>query len=168
MITLFALGFCTGLRCMTPIAVICWFAWLGLLPVHGTWAFWSGNLIAVIVFTLCALGEYVGDTLPRTPNRTAAGPAIARVIFGGLVGAIAATSTMEPLAGGILFGVLGAVAGTWGGFYARRFFSRKLGKDLPVAIAESAFTLAVAVLACHLRAHELLKHASVHILLLSR
>jgi uncharacterized membrane protein len=117
---------------MTPIAVVCWFAWLALFPVHGTWASWSGNLFAVIVFSLMALGEYVADTLPKTPNRTAPGPAISRVVFAGLVGAITATSFMDPIAGGILF------------------------------------TLALAIFAAHLRAHELFKHPNVYSFLLTR
>src|ERR1039458_6047953 len=32
------LGLTTGLRSMTPMALICWYAVLGYLPVDGTWA----------------------------------------------------------------------------------------------------------------------------------
>ena len=72
------LGIATGLRCITPIAVVCWFAWLGYFPAEHTWAFWAGKLVSVIIFTIAALGEWVGDTLPMTPNRTSPFPAAAR------------------------------------------------------------------------------------------
>ena len=65
------LGMTVGLRSMTAMAVLCWFAWPQLLPQHG-WAFWVGSLVSVIVFTVAAVGEYIGDTLPQTPSRTAA------------------------------------------------------------------------------------------------
>ena len=35
------LGAATGLRSLTPMAVLCWFAYLGYLPVGGTWAGWT-------------------------------------------------------------------------------------------------------------------------------
>jgi len=31
------LGIATGMRTMTPIAILCWFAYLGDLSVDGTW-----------------------------------------------------------------------------------------------------------------------------------
>ena len=33
------MGALTGLRTMTPMAVLCWFAYFGYLPVQNTWAF---------------------------------------------------------------------------------------------------------------------------------
>ena len=83
------LGFATGLRSLTPIAVLCWFGYLARLPVHYSWAHWSTTLVSVIVFTVLALGEYIGDKLPKTPARTAPFSLAVRVVFGGLVGAIA-------------------------------------------------------------------------------
>lgn len=140
------LGIVTGLRSMTGIAVMCWAAYLALLPQHG-WGFWSGYLVSAIVFTLLALGEYIGDTLPHTPSRKALGPAAARLVFGALVGALAASSIMEPVAGGILTGLVGAVIGTWAGWWVRDGLARRLGRDLPVAMAESVFALALAITA---------------------
>ena len=84
------LGFVTGMRAMTAMAVLCWFAYRGDLSLDGTWAFWAAKLVTAIIFTVLALGELVVDKLPKTPNRTAPGPLLARVIFGGLVGAIVA------------------------------------------------------------------------------
>ena len=85
------LGAMTGLRSMTPIAVLCWFAYRGHLPLAGTWGQWAGRPVSVIVFAVLAVGELIGDKLPMTPNRTAAFPLFARICFGGLVGALAST-----------------------------------------------------------------------------
>ncbi len=80
------LGVVTGMRTMTAMAVLCWFAYLGYLPLDGTWASWAAKLVTAIIFTVLRLGEFVVDKLPKTPNRTAPGPLLARLVFGGLVG----------------------------------------------------------------------------------
>ncbi len=41
LIALPLLGVLTGLRTMTPMAVLCWFAYRGNLPVDDTWASWD-------------------------------------------------------------------------------------------------------------------------------
>ena len=141
---IFLLGVATGCRTMTGIAVVCWAAWLGVLPEHG-WAMWITYLVSAIIFTGLALGEYYGDTLPTTPSRKAWGPATARVVFGAMVGALAATSIFQPVAGGILAGGVGALAGMWAGYTIRMALARRVGRDLPVALAESAIALALAI-----------------------
>ncbi len=138
------LGVVTGMRTMTGIAVVCWAAWLAWLPERG-WAIWTTYLVSAIVFTAFALGEYFGDTLPNTPNRNAPGPAAARLVFGAIVGALAAAAILQPVAGGVLAGVVGAAIGTWGGYALRARGARWAGRDLPVALAESALALLLAV-----------------------
>jgi uncharacterized membrane protein len=140
------LGVVTGMRCMTAMAALCWAAWLQLVPEHG-WAIWISYLAVAIVFTLAALGEYVADTLPRTPSRTAPGPMVCRIVVGALVGALVATAINEPLAGGLIFGGVGAVIGTWGGFWMRMTVARIFGRDMPAALLESASAIVIAVLA---------------------
>lgn len=140
------LGVVTGMRSMTAIAVLCWAAWLGDIPEHG-WAIWIAYLASAIFFSACATGEYVADTLPQTPNRTDVGPAILRVVIGALVGALVATGIHEPVAGGIIFGGFGALIGTWGSFWVRMSLDRAAGRDMPIALAESASALALAILA---------------------
>jgi uncharacterized membrane protein len=152
MIWMVVLGISTGMRTLTATAVLCWFAWLGLLPQHG-WTFWVGNLISVIVFTLMALGEYVGDTRPSTPSRTTLPLVAARLFFGALAGTLSARAIQEPVAGGVLFGVVGALIGTYGGHRLRMAGARWLGRDLPVALSESALALVLAVLAAYRLAH---------------
>ncbi len=144
------LGLATGLRTMTPMAALCWFAYLGYLPVDGTWAAWSGHLVTAIIFTVFALGENVGDKLPQTPNRTSTGPLLARLVFGGLVGSIAATSMNGAGAEGVLLGVLGALVGTFGGFMLRRDLVEKLDcVDWKYAVCEDFTALVASIFALH-------------------
>jgi uncharacterized membrane protein len=142
------LGLATGLRSMTPIALVCWCAHLGYLPVQGTWAFWTAHTVSVVVFSLAALGEYVGDKLPRTPNRIAPGPLAARIVFGGLVGAIAATALKGAGLEGAFLGIVGVFLGAFGGFSIRREIVEHFGsRDWPVALVEDAITLACSAFA---------------------
>ena len=140
---IFLLGVVTGMRTMTGIAVVCWGAWLTWLPETG-WAVWTTYLVSAVIFTLLAVGEYIGDTLPKTPSRKAPGPFAARLVFGGLVGALGATAISEPLAGGILTAVIGAAIGTYGGYALRHWGANRVGKDRPVALLESAVALLLA------------------------
>lgn len=142
----FVLGLVTGLRSMTGMAVVCWAAWLVWLPERG-WAAWTAHLVTMLIFAGLAAAEYVGDTLPKTPSRKAPGPAAARLVLGGLVGALAAWAIREPVAGGILTGVVGAAIGTWGGYTVRMWAAKLAGRDLPVGLTESAVALGLAVLA---------------------
>jgi uncharacterized membrane protein len=140
------LGVVTGMRSMTAIAALSWAVWLGLIPEQG-WATWAAHLVVVIIFTVFAVGEYVVDTLPKTPRRTDFGPALARVVVGALVGAMAAVAIDEPVAGGIIFGAGGAVIGAWGGFFVRMTVARIFRRDLPAGLLESASAIALAILA---------------------
>lgn len=142
------LGLVTGMRTFTPMAVLCWFAYTGHLSVDGTWASWTAKLTTAIVFTILALGEYIGDKLPKTPNRTSPGPLIARLVFGGLVGAIVAAALNGAGVEGVILGVVGVAVGAFGGFLIRRELVQRIGcKDWPIALVEDASAIACAVLA---------------------
>src|SRR5271168_5554507 len=131
------LGVVTGMRSMTAVAVLCWFAYRGDLSLDDTWASWAAKLVTAIIFTVLALGEYVGDKLPKTPNRTAPALLLARVVLGGLVGAIVAAGLNGSEVEGVILGVGGVLIGTFGGFLIRREIVLRLGcKDWPVALAE--------------------------------
>ena len=141
------LGALTGLRTMTPMAVLCCFAWRGNLGVGGTWAFWSGRGITVAIFAVLALGEIIGDKLPKTPNRTAPLPLLARIGFGGLVGALAATGLGGSAIEGAFLGAIGALAGAYLSFNIRRHLVKLRGySDLLVALGEDIFVLGLSVL----------------------
>ncbi len=140
------LGVSAGLRSFTPLAVAAWFARMGKLPVTGTWASWVSHPAAVGLFTAAALGEYVGDKLPKTPNRTALVPLIGRLALGGLVGAIVATAFRRPVERGIAMGAVGALAGTYGGFWLRKGLTTGAGlPDLPVALSGDVASVVMAV-----------------------
>jgi uncharacterized membrane protein len=142
------LGLVTGMRTFTPIAILCWFAYAGRFSLTDTWASWAAKLITAIIFTLLALGEYVGDKHPKAQNRTAPGPLAARLIFGGLVGAIVATGLEGSAIEGIILAVGGTLVGAFGGFLIRKeLVLRSGGKDWPVAVAEDISALLLAVMA---------------------
>ncbi len=142
------LGVVTGMRTMTAMTALCWFAYRGDLPLDGTWAFWAGKLVTAIIFSVLALGEYVVDKLSKTPNRTAPPLLLARVLMGGLVGAIVAAGLNGSEFEGAILGVGGALIGTFGGFLVRREIVLRLGsKDWPVAVIEDASAILCAVLA---------------------
>lgn len=142
------LGAMNGLRTMTPIAVLCWFAFAGHLDVHGSWGFWTAKLVTAIVFTVLAAGELIGDKLPQTPNRTDALPLLARIGFGGLVGALAATGLHGSAIEGALLGGIAAIAGAFLGFNLRRLLvkDRHL-PDFAVALVEDVLAIGLSVLA---------------------
>jgi uncharacterized membrane protein len=142
------LGLVTGLRSMTAMAVLCWFAYRGDLPLDGTWASWAAKLTTAIIFTVLALGELIVDKLPKTPNRIAPGPLFVRVVVGGLIGAIVAAGLNGSEFEGIILGVGGALIGAFGGFLVRRELVLKLGcKDWPVGLIEDLSAILCAILA---------------------
>jgi len=144
------LGVTTGLRVMTPMAMLCWFAYLGYLPVQNTWAAWTGRLAAAIVFTVLALAEIVADKFPQMSNRVSTGPLMARLIFGGLIGSIAATAMVGPGLEGVLLGVLGAALGAFAGFLVRRDMVQRIDcPDWQVAMAEDIIAVACSGFALH-------------------
>jgi uncharacterized membrane protein len=148
MLAIPVLGMMTGLRTFTPITVACWFAYLGYLPVEGTWAGWTGKLATAVIFTLVALAELVGDKLPQMGNRTDAGPLVARLVFGGLVGALAATGVEGSAVEGIFLGAVGALLGAFGGYLARKFLVQWTERpDWNIAVIEDALAVVIAIFA---------------------
>ena len=133
---------------MTPMAVLCWFAYKGHLQLDGGWDAWATKLPTAIIFTVLAIAEYVADKLPKTPNRTNLGPLLVRVVFGGLVGAIIADGLDGSGFEGAFLGIVGALIGTFGGFLIRReLVGRGGGSDWPVAVVEDAIAIGCAILA---------------------
>jgi uncharacterized membrane protein len=142
------LGVVTGMRSMTAMAVLCWFAYRGDLSLDGTWASWAAKLVTAIIFTVLAVGELVADKLPKTPNRTAPGPLLVRVVVGGLVGAIVAAGLDGSEFEGVILGVGGALIGSFGGYLVRREIVLRLNsKDWQVALVEDASAILFAILA---------------------
>jgi uncharacterized membrane protein len=145
-----ALGGCTGLRCMTPIAVLCWFAYRNQLHFAG-WRGFTASVVSVAVFTLLALGEYIGDKLPSTPSRTAPVGLAGRVLFGAFVGFLLAQPLVLKPVLAISVGVAGAIAGSFAGWFVRtRSVVALKCPDMPVALVEDAITIGLSITFLHL------------------
>ena len=141
------IGFATGLRSMTTPAVVAWAAYLGRLSLGTTFLSFMASPIAVGIFTLFAIGEYIADLLPNTPNRTGAVGLIARFITGSFAGICLATATGNSVAFGLLSG-FAAIGGAFVGYYARTGLVKSLGvKDAYIAIPEDVVAIGLALTA---------------------
>lgn len=130
---------------MTAPAAVSWAACLGWIDLHGSPLSWMGSRVAVAIFSAAAVAELVADKLPRTPNRTAPGPLVGRIVLGGLAGAGLAISATESWLMGALLGGLGAVVGAFAGYEIRRRLVRALGvKDTVVAVVEDLVAIGLA------------------------
>jgi uncharacterized membrane protein len=143
----FGIGVVAGLRSMTAPAVVAWAADLGWMNLSGSPLAFMGSRWSVILFTILALGEFVGDLLPATPARTAALPLVARIVIGAAVGASAAIAGGFLLWLGAVWGTIGAVAGAFGGYRARAGLVRELhAPDAAIAIPEDFIALGLGLL----------------------
>ena len=81
------IGFAAGLRALSPSAVVAWGAHLGWLQLDNSPLAFVGSTTAVVILSIVAVFELVGDLRPQTPKRTAPVPLLARILTGGLCGA---------------------------------------------------------------------------------
>jgi uncharacterized membrane protein len=93
-----------------------------------------------------AIGELVNDKLPKTPNRLVPPQFITRILTSALSG-LAIGLSGNGLLIGLVAGILGAVAGTFGGAKARSVLAKRFGRDLPAALLEDAVALGIAAFA---------------------
>ncbi len=143
----FAIGVVAGLRSMTAPAIAAWAAHLGWIDLSRTPLAWLGSAAAAYIFLAFMLVELVGDKLPKTPNRTALGPFLARVLMGGLAGGAVTAGAGRSLALGAVLGGLGGIVGTFGGFRARTGLVRALKvPDYVVALLEDIVAVGGAIL----------------------
>jgi uncharacterized membrane protein len=139
---IFAIGMLSGLRALSPIAVICWVALLHRLSLTG-WVSFVGSKVAVAVFSLGALGELVSDKLPKTPSRLKQPGFSVRVVMGALCGSVLASAASVSVPLGMVLGAFGAVAGSYLGYFVRMRATTKFGlPDLPVALVEDVICIA--------------------------
>jgi uncharacterized membrane protein len=138
---IFAIGILTGLRALSPIAVIAWVALLHRLSLTG-WATFIGMKVSVVVFSLGAVGELIADKLPKTPSRLKQPGFGVRMVTGGLCGLLLANAASFSWIAGALLGAAGAVAGSYLGYFARRGITEKFPiPDLPVALLEDVICI---------------------------
>ncbi len=139
------IGVIAGLRTLTAPTAISWAAWSGRLALEGGWLAFLGYSWTPWIFTLLALGEFVGDQLPSTPSRTVPMQFGARLLSGAICSA-AIGAPHHAMVGGILAGMVGAVIGTLGGHAFRLRLAASFKKDPPAAFVEDAIAIAGALL----------------------
>ncbi len=137
----FLIGLLVGLRALTPPAATSWAAHYGWLTLRSPLS-WLGTAPAAAIFTVLALVELINDKRATTPARTAPPGLIARIVMGAFTGACVATAGGQGLAVGAVVGVVGALAGTYGGYQARTRLVKALGSpDWVVAVLEDIITI---------------------------
>ncbi|WLP57410.1 DUF4126 family protein [Agrobacterium fabrum] len=139
------IGTVAGLRAMTAPAAIAWGAYLGWLDISQTGLSFMGSLWSAMIFTLLAVTELITDQLPSTPSRKVPMQFGARISMGALSGA-AIGATGNTVVIGLIAGVIGSVIGTLGGAAVRAYLANRFGRDLPAALLEDAFAVALAIL----------------------
>jgi uncharacterized membrane protein len=141
----FGIGVVAGLRALTAPAAVAWAAHLTWLRLHDSALAFMASTWAAILFSALAIFELIGDVLPMTPKRTAAGPLSARIISGGLSGACVCASAKQSLVIGAILGAFGAVIGAFAGYELRKRLVTGLNvKDIFIAIPEDLVALGLA------------------------
>jgi uncharacterized membrane protein len=144
------LGMVSGLRSMTGLATLALatqpdgpYASLAEAPPQWRWIATRAGLAG---FGLAAVGEFVGDKLSITPDRTTPPALAGRLGCGALAGAITCRAVgHSPAIGGAL-GATGALIGTFAGYTYRVRVARSTGMpDLPLALVEDATAVVVAL-----------------------
>ena len=131
---------------MTAPAVVSWAAYLGRMRLEGTWLAFLGYAWTPYILSALALAELVTDQLPKTPSRKVPMQFGARIVSGGLCGTALGASGGTWI-GGLVAGVIGAIAGTLGGYEFRtRLVARTGGRDLPIALLEDAIAIGGGIL----------------------
>jgi uncharacterized membrane protein len=139
------IGVVAGLRSLLAPAAVAWAARLGWLHLQGTFVGFMESTVALVVFSLIALGELVADLLPQTPKRTDLAPLLARVLSGGFCGACLCVAANKSLTIGAALGAAGGVIGAFAGYEIRRRLVSKLNvRDLFVALSEDLVALGFA------------------------
>jgi uncharacterized membrane protein len=126
----FVLGIVAGLRTFTAPAAL-------YLARGGV----AGYVLAVL-----ALGELVGDMLPKIPPRDSPPALAGRVVAGGFTGWMLCVFLGGTPVAGAVAGVAGALAGTYGGKAFRLALIAGMG-PVPAALVEDVLAIVLAILA---------------------
>lgn len=138
----FGIGFVAGLRSLTAPAVVAWAAYLGWINLQHSPLAFVGTKWAVIILTILAVAELIGDQVPSTPPRTGAMGLSARIVTGALTGACLAAAGGTAIWVGAIAGLAGALAGAFGGYYARVGLVRSWRlPDFAIALPEDAVAI---------------------------
>lgn len=130
LVAVFALGFVAGLRTLLAPAA--------LLLVRGGIA---GSVVAV-----ASLAELGIDLHPKVQSRTRPVALAGRLISGGVTGWLFCAFVHGTPILGAVTGVIGALAGAFGGKAARLWLIARIGR-VPAAVLEDAVAIAIAWIA---------------------
>ena len=137
----FLIGLFAGLRSLTPPAAVAWAVYLGWIRLTRPLSL-IGSLPAVIILSLLAITEIILDKLPNTPNRTAPPGLIARIVTGGFTGACVSLGGGRSALVGAGLGVIGGIAGCFGGYHARAQLVKSLRlPDFYIALLEDLIAI---------------------------
>jgi uncharacterized membrane protein len=138
----FLIGVVSGLRSLTPLAVLACAAQLGWINLDHTLLHFMGTTDAMVIFTVLAIVELGADKLPSTPSRTRPAGLIARIVLGALCGAAIAVSGAQSIAIAGVLGAAGGIAGAFGGYQVRTRLVRALKvPDFVIALLEDAVAI---------------------------
>jgi uncharacterized membrane protein len=147
LVVVFAIGMIAGLRALTAPAVVSWAAHLGWVNLQNSHLAWTGSTAAVAIFSILALAEIVNDKLPATPSRLAPPSLVIRSLTGALAGTSLAVAAGQSVLLGIVLGALGALAGSFVGYYVRHGIVTGLKlSDFPIALLEDAIAIGCGLL----------------------
>jgi uncharacterized membrane protein len=149
--TAFIVGFATGLRTFTPLALICWVAVWGWLPLASSRLHFLGTATGAVIVSILALGELIGDKLPMTPSRTSTGPLSGRILIASFAAAALAIGMGQSWIAAIVCGAVASIAGSFAGFRYRTSMTK--GIALPAwtfAVAEDFVTVGLTLVAFRL------------------
>jgi uncharacterized membrane protein len=145
-INAFLIGAASGLRALIGLAAVSWAVHFGILPLGQTWLAFLGYTFTPYILTLMVIGELVNDKLPKTPSRLIPPQFITRIVTSALCG-LAIGLSGNGMIIGLAAGIIGAVAGTFGGARARSLLAGTFGRNLPAALLEDAVALGIAAFA---------------------
>jgi uncharacterized membrane protein len=142
----FLIGLVSGVRAFLAPAAVSWACYFGHFLVANTHFAFMGSIITPIVLTLLAIGEIAYERTPRSAgNKVFLPKLLLRILLGGFSGAVIGSSHQtNALFVCAAFGVVGAIAGTFGSTVLFDFFRKLLKRDTSASLAEDA----IAVLAC--------------------
>ena len=136
------IGVIAGLRALTAPATVSWAAHLHWIQLSGSHLSFMSSIIAVAILTLAAIAEIVNDKLPKTPPRTALPSLVIRMLMGAFAAATLAIGVGGSIEMGALLGLIGAVIGTYGGYFVRTGVVKALhSPDWPIALVEDAIAI---------------------------
>ena len=131
-----------GLRTLTPLAVLSWATFKQRLHLQDTPFFFLGHIVSVVVFTLIAVGELIGDKLPTMASRKEPRGFLTRVFVGAFIGLVLCAAEGLSLPAGAGVGMFGAIAGTMLGYEVRVRSVKLLHvPDFVVALVEDAIAV---------------------------